>query len=208
MCVKKCKGSGLAKGYGCGLPLKYYENNGIKKYHAVHGLCKANCYSDWLLNSDNGKIKLSKSILKVQKPRLGMEQAESERKERTALKKAHDITKILVHYHVRERDKGKPCVSCDVEWNPDFQAGHFYKSENYETLKYHTDNINGQCVRCNIFLDGNFDSYSLNLPKRIGQEPYNALVKLAEIDKQFSKVWNVDNLKEIRNKIKALNNNE
>jgi len=197
---KPCKGSGLAKGYGCGKPTKV-ENR-------IYGLGKmCGCYSDWLLNSENGKIKLSKSILKVQKPRLGMEQAEAEQKQRTALKKAHDVTKIVVHSFVRDRDKGFPCISCNIDWNPDFQAGHFYKSETYETLKYNTNNINGQCVRCNIHLDGNFDSYSLNLPKRIGQERYNALVKLAEIDKQFVKVWNVENLKEVQNNIKALSKN-
>jgi hypothetical protein len=43
------------------------------------------------------------------------------------------------------------------------------------------------------------------LPKRIGKVRFDNLVKLAEVDKQFSKVWNLENLKEIRENIKKLN---
>ncbi len=190
---KKCKGSGLAIGYGCGKLTQF----------RVYGLGKmCGCYSNWLLNSENGKIKLQKSILKIQKPRLDLETKEREEKENKSLKLAKLNTKTQVHAFVRERDKGKSCISCEVEWNETFQAGHFYKSETFETLKYHLDNIHGQCFRCNNFLDGNFDNYSLNLTKRIGIDRYDKLVKLAKVDKHHSKVWNLENLKQIREDLK------
>ena len=189
---KKCKGIGLALGYGCGKLTA----------HRIYGLGKMCCYTNWLLNSENGKIKMQKSILKVQKPRIDLEFAEKENKAKTALKLALSNTKTIVHKFVRERDKYKPCISCGAEWNHNFQAGHFYPAGSFETLKFNIDNINGQCEQCNLYKSGNFENYSLNLPKRIGQNRYEELVKLAEIDKHFSKVWTVEKLKEIQKNLK------
>lgn len=189
---KKCKGIGLALGYGCGKLTA----------HRIYGLGKMCCYTNWLLNSENGKIKMQKSILKVQKPRIDLEFAEKENKAKTALKLALSNTKTIVHKFVRERDKYKPCISCGAEWNDKFQAGHFYPAGSFETLKFNIDNINGQCEQCNLYKSGNFENYSLNLPKRIGQNRYEELVKLAEIDKHFSKVWTVEKLKEIQKNLK------
>lgn len=111
-------------------------------------------------------------------------------------------TKMQIHAYIRKRDVNKNCISCQTLWNDTFQAGHFYSANSFNTLKYNLDNIHGQCKRCNLFLEGNFDNYALNLPNRIGNERYNDLVKLAGIDKQYSKVWDLDSLKEIRLKLK------
>ena len=193
---KKCFGQGLAKGHGCG-KLTNVENR-------VYGLGKmCGCYSDWLLNSENGKIKMQKSIFKVQKPRKELEAYEREHKDKNALKTAHINTRMQVHTAVRKRDIGMPCISCGANWDQSFQAGHFYKSETFTTLKYHLDNIHGQCQKCNLFMDGNFDNYSLRLPSRIGQERYNALVELASIDKHQQKVWTLESLKEVRKNLKS-----
>lgn len=141
---------------------------------------------------------------KKTKEKKELEKAFEAEKEKKGIRGALEVTKKVVHSYVRERDKGKPCVSCGAPWNTDFQAGHHYKAETFTTLKFNLANIHGQCVRCNIFLEGNFDNYALLLPNRIGQDKYNELVRLANIDKQFSKVWNLANLKEIRDEIKKL----
>ena len=143
-----------------------------------------------------------KAILKANKERLRLDKYKNELVYEKNIKASLINTKIQVHAYIRERDKYKPCISCGTEWNNDFQCGHHYKSETFETLKFHLDNLHGQCKKCNLFLDGNFDNYALNLPKRIGIEKYNNLVNLAEIDKQFEKVWNVENLKEVRRLLK------
>jgi hypothetical protein len=194
---KPCKGTGLAKGYGCSHKTK----------HRQYGLGKmCGCYADWLLNSENGKLKMRKSISKVQKDRIDLEKNSTEHKDRTDLKKAHNITKTVVHAYVRERDKGKPCISCKNEWKPNFQAGHGYAAGSFETLRYNLHNINGQCEQCNLRNEGDFFNYSLNLPDRIGIENYNELVRLAGIDKQFSKVWDLEKLEEIRLQVKKIKN--
>ena len=193
---KKCKASGKAFGFeSCGT-LTNVER-------LKHGLCPS-CYPNFILNDERGKIIMQKAMFKVQKPRLELQKVEKENKDRTDLKKAHDITKTIVHAYVRERDKYKPCISCGNEWKPNFQAGHGYAAGSFETLKYNLHNIHGQCEQCNLRKEGDFFNYSLNLPNRIGVENYNELVRLAGIDKQFSKVWNLENLKEIRLSIKKL----
>lgn len=195
---KSCKGQGKAFGYGCG-KLTNVENR-------IYGLGKmCGCYSDWLLNSDIGKSILQKSISNVQKPRIELEKAYKENKEKKGIAGALLVTKTLVHAYVRKRDQGKPCISCGCNWNPEFEAGHHYSANSFTTLKFNLDNIAGQCFFCNNKLEGNFSNYALNLPKRIGVEKYNELVRLASIDKQFSKVWDLDKLKEIRENIKKLN---
>lgn len=191
---KKCKGQGLAIGYGCGKM--------VKVEHRVYGLGKMCCYPDWLMNSENGKIKLSKAINKIQKPRLEFEKLEKEKKEKSKLNLALKNIKTMVHAFVRTRDKYKSCISCNTPWNENFQAGHFYAAGSFETLRFDLRNIHGQCVQCNIHKEGNFENYSLNLPKRIAIEEYNDLVRLAGIDKQFSKFWDLEKLESIKKIIK------
>lgn len=195
---KKCKGQGKTFGYGCG-KLTNVENR-------IYGLGKmCGCYSDWLLNSDIGKTILQKSISNVQKPRIELEKAHKEHKEKKGIAGALLVTKTIVHAYVRKRDENKPCIACGCQWSNDFHASHYYPSGSFETLKFHLDNIHSGCQKCNLFLEGNFESYTLNLPKRIGKERFDNLVTLASIDKQFSKVWDLENLKEIRENIKKLN---
>ena len=189
---KPCKGSGKAIGFGC----DKIVNVAFRKF----GLCMS-CYGEWLYTSENGKVLLHKAINKVQKPRLEFESKEVEKKELTRLKLLLNTTKTKVHAFVRNRDEGLNCISCNAPYSDDFQAGHFYPAGSFETLKFHLDNINGQCVQCNLFKDGNFENYSLNLPKRIGVERYQNLVQLAEIDKQFNKVWTIEKLKEIQKQL-------
>jgi hypothetical protein len=194
---KKCKGINKAISFqGCGKLV----NVAFRKY----GLCSS-CYAEFLTETEVGKVILFKTINKVQKPRIELEKAHKEHKEKKGIAGALLITKTVVHAYVRKRDKGKNCISCGCNWNPEFEAGHHYSANSFTTLKFNLDNIAGQCFFCNNKLEGNFSNYALNLPKRIGVERYNELVRLASIDKQFSKVWNLENLKEIRENIKKLN---
>jgi len=191
---KPCKGINHAKGFdSCG------ETKWIERY----GLCEG-CLSKFYLNTDKGKELLNKAVSEAQKPRKEMEEAFENKKLEHKLENAKANTKVVVHAYVRERDKGKPCISCGTIWKPDHQAGHFKKAETYETLRYNTDNIHGQCRRCNMHLDGNVQKYADNLPNRIGKERFEKIMYLASIDKQFTKVWNIENLKEKRKEVKQL----
>lgn len=187
---KPCKGTGKAKGYGCNKPT----------LHRVYGLGKmCGCYSDWLLNSEQGKIKLQKSIIKATKPRRELEKAASERKTRNSLETLKENVKTVCHTYIKLRDKYKPCITCGQPWHSDFQAGHFYKAELFSTIKYHELNINGQCQGCNIRKDGNESQYRVNLPSRIGIDNYRELERLASLEKQTNFKWDRSELNNIRN---------
>jgi hypothetical protein len=150
------------------------------------------------------KCSIEYNKTKKEKQAVKFKEYEQEHKEEKSLKASLINTKMQVHEYVRLRDKGKPCISCGVAWTSTFQCGHHYKSETFTTLRFNLDNLHGQCQRCNLFLEGAFENYALNLPFRIGIKKYNDLQSLASIDKQFKKVWNLENLKEIREKVKKL----
>lgn len=191
---KPCKGIGIAKGYGCGKPT----------IHRVNGLGKMCCYADWLYNSEQGKIKLQKAIIKATKPRLELRKAEQESKKNKSLFYLIQNTVNICHEYIKLRDKYKPCISCQSAWHSDFQAGHFYKAELFSTLKFNELNVNGQCPGCNIYKEGNESEYRVNLPNRIGIENYRELERLASIDKQIDFKWDRQKLIETRDYYKKL----
>lgn len=185
---KPCKGIGIAKGYGCGK----ITNN--RKY----GLGKMCCYPDWLLNSENGKIKLEKARLKASKPRREFEKFKKETKDRENITTLLKSVRNVCHKYIRLRDKGKACISCGMPYKENYQAGHFFKAELFSTIKFHEDNIHGQCEQCNLRKEGNESEYRIRLPKRIGIEKFNELIKLAEFDKRTTHKWDRESLKQIR----------
>ncbi len=188
----------MAKGYGCGK----------MTYHRIYGLGKMCCYSDWLLNTENGKIKMQKAMLKASKPRREFEEFKKERKTKSVISQLLESTRNTCHEYIRLRDKGKPCISCGTQWHQEFQAGHFYKAETFSTIKFNELNIHGQCVQCNIRKDGNNSEYTVRLPDRIGAKDFEHLNYLTSIDKKTNFKWERSNLIEIRKyyreKIKTL----
>ena len=195
---KKCKGIGQAKGYGCGKMTA----------HRVYGLGKMCCYGSWLYTSDAGKVKLQKAIIKVTKPRLELEKAATEKKDRNKIGNLLKSTKDTCHRYIRLRDKYKPCASCNTEWHPDFQAGHLFKSELFSLLRFDERNINGQCIECNIRLEGNESAYRIGLLRRYGKAHLDSLDEIAEKEKKTVQKWNRAELEAIRSyyndKIKLL----
>ena len=127
-----------------------------------------------------------------------LDKAKKERNDEKRLKTALKTTELAVHKYIRERDKGKPCISCGKPWQPTFQAGHLFSRKQYGGLKYHLDNIHGQCEYCNLRLEGNVTEYTLRLPERIGSDRFDKLIKLARLEKKYVKKWTLYELEEIR----------
>jgi len=185
---KPCKSTGIAKDFdGCGKNALFRNR----------GLCQK-CYAKWLLTTDEGKKVLDKATLKATKKRREFESFEKETKENTSLSWLLKNTVIACHKYIRLRDKGKPCISCDEPYNPNHQAGHFYKAETFSTLKFLETNIHGQCVGCNIRKDGNESEYRVRIPKRIGEEDFIELELLAQKDKLIDHKWDREELVRIR----------
>ena len=105
------------------------------------------------------------------------------RKEKTELKAKlktksewlNDLQKT-VNTYIRERDCGKPCISCDKPLRGKFDAGHYFTVGAYPNIRFDEYNIHGQCVECNQHKHGNITEYAIRLPYRIGQQRYDDLL--------------------------------
>ena len=199
---KKCK--------QCRVELPYSKRNNIKSYKAKYGYgFDCGCYANWLYNSKEGKEMIEKATLKATAPRKDLEKAITHKKENDSLEHLKINVRYACHNYIKERDKGKPCVSCGEPWSKYHQAGHWKKAELYSTLKYNELNIHNQCKGCNLFNDGNVQKYSDRIHLRITREEKAELERLAELEKQGVHKWDREQLKETRNyyklKLKNLN---
>jgi len=157
---KPCKGIGIAHGYGCGkLTL-----------HRINGLGKMCCYTDFLLNSENGKIKLAKSIIHAKKETKKIENAFKSdlRQKLKTLGQFEAEAKIVFQKWIRLTDEGKECISCGNINPKGFDAGHFKKAEIYSGVIFDERNVHRQCSKCNRFWGGNELNYREGLIKRYG----------------------------------------
>jgi hypothetical protein len=72
--------------------------------------------------------------------------------------------------YIRERDKGKGCISCGTKLQGKYDAGHYYSVGSYPNLRFNEDNCHGQCVHCNQHQHGNLLEYQIGITKRIGKQ--------------------------------------
>ena len=133
---------------------------------------------------------------------VSLTKAFEEKKNRKSLSSEIQKTQTLVNKYVRLRDYGKPCISQNIPYKKDFDAGHLYSKNTYSAIRFHLDNIHGQSIYANRYLEGDFDNYLLNLPSRIGKEKVVALESLAMECKKTTKKWTFEELEEIQRDIK------
>ena len=102
--------------------------------------------------------------------------------------------------YIRKRDAGKPCVSCGQRRT--LEAGHYYP-KTVSALRFHENNVHGQCNSCNRHGHGNLASYLHGLLDRIGQDGLNELMLLKEMYDRAGYKWDRFHLIEIIEKYKA-----
>lgn len=78
---------------------------------------------------------------------------------------------------VRERDHGRPCISCgrtpndnDLMTGSRWDAGHYRSTGANPELRFEPLNCHRQCVQCNRDLSGNVANFRIGLRDRIGDE--------------------------------------
>jgi hypothetical protein len=90
-----------------------------------------------------------------------------------------DLAQKYFNAYIRKRDEGQMCISCGNK--PVQQAGHYFSAGKFNGLRFHEDNVHGQCIQCNFYLHGNLIHYRANLEKKIGKK------KLDELELKASK---------------------
>jgi hypothetical protein len=167
---KPCKGTGRAKGFGCGL-LVYPKRFGL-------GIC---CYSKWLCESDEGKKLLGKSILYSKKKTDLVKKHELKEKKRELLThgQVEGILQSIINTIIRLIDIDRGCISCDHGWDTNktrqMHAGHRLSVGSNSTLRFNAYNIFLQCSICNNYLSGNERNFDLGIIKHWGAEYINKL---------------------------------
>lgn len=108
--------------------------------------------------------------------------ARMHRKRKEKLKTVSDYIKeaqACVNKYIRARDHGQPCISCNSQpaqkRGGTMEAGHYRSRGAAGHLRFNTNNIHLQCVKCNRYKSGNAVDYRLGLIKKIGIEKVEAL---------------------------------
>lgn len=114
-----------------------------------------------------------------------------------------DLQKVVNEF-IRLRDHKLPCISCGITYGQ-FQAGHYFNVGQYPSVRFHEDNIHKQCAQCNEKKGGFKTAYYPNLIKKIGQEKFDELERLANQSQLKLQVYEVKDMKtEYKKKIKEL----
>lgn len=112
----------------------------------------------------------------------------------------------VVNKFIRIRDKDKDCVSCGaISGRYTMSAGHFYPAGNYSFLRFHEDNIHGQCwFNCNKNKHGNVGEYRLKITERITEEDLKWLDDNRNKESKLSIPEIQEEIKKYKDKIKSL----
>ena len=108
------------------------------------------------------------------------------------------IAQQVFNKYIRERDKGKGCISCGKPLIGKFDAGHFYNANNHWAVRFDERNVHGQCVNCNQHKHGNLLEYRARLMFRLGDgmEGISHMYNL-EMDAKKTRKYSIDELKNI-----------
>ena len=97
---------------------------------------------------------------------------------------------VLVNRYVRQRDSGRPCISCGRPDDGTHQrhASHYRSVGACSSLRFNTLNIHASCAQCNSHRSGNILEYRIGLANRHGAELLEML-ETAPVSKRYEKEW-------------------
>lgn len=110
----------------------------------------------------------------------------------------------IFNKYIRLRDKHQPCISCGKPLTGKYDAGHCFPAGHYANLRFHEDNVHGQCVECNQHLHGNQAEYLLRLPDRIGKASYQRLLEARGMNVKHSIPELQEMIERYKKKVKSL----
>jgi hypothetical protein len=169
---KPCKGINKARMVkGCGKMTLY----------RTFGLCSS-CLSDFLFNSDAGKVVFNKINLKVKSDKAKAFKSDLRAKLKTIGEYKQEARKSFQKW-IRLRDSDKPCISCDTNKAKDWHGSHYFPANLYSGLIFDENNVHKSCDYCNVFLHGNILGYRKGLIKRYGIDYVEKLEAKSDINR-------------------------
>lgn len=97
------------------------------------------------------------------------------------------------------------CVSCGLpsHWQS-LQGGHYVRASAGMNTYFDEQNVHPQCVRCNIFLDGNIQGYTLYMVNTYGLPILTALDERRRIQRKISIPEYLELIETYKSKLAAL----
>ena len=87
------------------------------------------------------------------------------------------------------------------------QAGHLFSRGRLAT-RWDPDNVKIQCMRCNVFLKGNYDEYHPKIIESLGLEQYQALERKSRQSVKIPKAEHIAEIERLAIAIKTLEANQ
>jgi len=145
--LKTCKGSGIAKGHGCGkeVPVSLYRVS-----NRTYGLGRnCGCYSKWLLDTEEGRKKIQRNILKAKKE---VDRKEKDKSKQAKIKvenwkkklqtKVQEIARLIDHEQL--------CLARQIECKQ-AHGGHVLSKGGHAEMRFNLHNIHKQSAYSNTF---------------------------------------------------------
>ena len=168
----------------------------FEPFNSLHVVCGPVCA---LKYAQKEKIKAAESRARDQRKWV------KEQKERlkSNAQRLNDL-QVLVNRYVRQRDSGKPCISCGKPDDGSHQrhASHFRSVGACSSLRFNTLNIHASCAQCNLHRSGNILEYRIGLANRFGPELIDRL-ECAPVSKRYDREWIERAKKAFRNRLKT-----
>ena len=168
----------------------------FEPFNSLQVACGASCaliYAQKDAEKKAAKVKKeSRQWVKVQRERL-----------KSNAQRLNDL-QVLVNRYVRQRDSGKPCISCGKPDDGSHQrhASHFRSVGACSSLRFNTLNIHASCAQCNLHRSGNILEYRIGLANRFGPELIDRL-ECAPVSKRYDREWIERAKKAFRNRLKT-----
>jgi len=134
-------------------------------------------------------IEYTKQLRVKNEANLLKEIGREHKKIKQSIKTNQDYVKELqpiFNTFIRLRDQKETCICCHRPLEGKFDAGHYFPAGSYPMIRFDEDNTHGQTVHCNRDKHGNLAEYTINLPKRIGKERFEALKERRLIPRKYS----------------------
>lgn len=172
--MKDCKGTGKAKGFGCGKP----------SLQRKYGLCPS-CLYDWSKNSEDGKEWFNRQTAYLRKKK-DKDDRLHQREVKRSLNANKEMKLADLYFsrfiRLKHSEDGKcTCYTCGVVLDiKEVDNGHYMKRE-HKATRYHENNCRPQCKTCNgdIKHNGKQIEFRENLANEIGLKLVEKIEKLS-----------------------------
>ena len=117
-------------------------------------------------------------------------------------KKLDVIFSKYIRWYYADANGYVECYTCGIT-KPvkEMQCGHFQSRRHYAT-RWHTDNCKPQCVKCNMFMQGNIWVYGNKLKAEIGDVKFNELIQLSNSTVKYTQQDYLDMLEYYKKELK------